>query len=138
MTTTKKTAQAAVEAAALPAEGDQQEVCGVLQFNVAADTHILLNPYALAQVNAALNAIKTCTDLLNSREAERNSVREVCPSVTHGLLAAVQCAAELVRLTVNEDQADGVFKLKGHYAKEVTNTAWKACLEAHEAKRGAA
>ena len=100
------------------------EIVGVLDFWQPGDSNVLLHEDALAQVNAALNAISTCANLLNSREVDRGD-RELCSVVTHGLVAAIQTATELVRIVTTDGRPQGVLKLRGAHAKAASNAAWR-------------
>ncbi len=92
---------------------------------------IVLDDKAAAVANAALSAVEVCTNLLAHRESERDDDQPaLCTLTTHGLLAAVACAAELLRLQLGGDGLDGVFCLKGDAAKTVLRTTIKADYEA--------
>ncbi len=106
----------------------EQTLAGVFErWTTPGASVVVLDSRAAGMALAALSAVETCTNLLANREVERDDDQPtLCTLTTHGLLAAVACAAELLKLQLGGDGLDGAFCLRGEAARTVMNTTIKA------------
>ncbi len=90
---------------------------------------IVLDAPAAAVTLAALDAIRTCTNMLSHRESELCDDQPTLDTLTtQGLLAAVACATEMLRLQLGEDARGSVYHLTGEAGEAIRNTAALAHL----------
>ena len=122
----------ATQAEAVTQEAPEMEVYGVEDYWKAHGKAAFLDDRSLSAVSAALAAITTCTDILNSREVDRGESKPApCPLVTHGLLAAISTCADMVKMTLGtEVAASEAVILRGAYAKALERAAIRADWEA--------
>lgn len=91
---------------------------------------IVLDGDAAAVTFAALDAIKTCTNLLAHRESELDDNHPtLCTVTTQGLLAAVACATEMLRLQLGGDACGVVCNLTGEVAQTIQKAAVVAAFK---------
>lgn len=123
----------ATQAAPATLETPELEVYGVEDYWKPHGKAAFLDDRALSAVSAALAAISTCADILNSREVDRGDSKPApCPLVTHGLLAAISTCADMVKMTLGtETAASEAVILSGTYAKAVERAAMGAQVKAH-------
>lgn len=114
------------------------ELDGVLERHELPErTSLLLNNEGLRQISAALAAIKTCTDMLNHREAAAGEGQPTfCRQTTHGLLAAITCCAAVIDAQVGAMDTEGGLVLKGNDAQELDAKAFEVWHRSYRAKGG--
>lgn len=101
-------------------------------------TSVLLNNEGLRQISTALEAIRTCSDLLNHRESEAGEgLPTFCQQTAHGLLAAIATCAHVIESQVNATDSDGALLLKGNDAKEIDAAGFSLWHRNYLAKSGA-
>lgn len=124
----------ATQAAPVIQAPETLETFGVQRYWTVSDTTLVLQDQALSKMRAALAAIRACNDLLNCREMARHAGETVtAPEVAHGLMAAIDCAAELLAIHIDDDP-EGAYRLRGRHAEAVNGAAaceWYAarCVE---------
>lgn len=105
------------------------ETFGVQRYWTVSDTTTVLQGGALAKMRAAVAAIRACNDVLNCREMARHAGEPVTsPEVAHGLMAAIDCAAELLAIHIDEEP-EGAYRLRGKHAQAVNDMAASAWIE---------
>ena len=134
---TKATTKA-TEAAPVIQAPETLETFGVQRYWTVSNTTVVLQDEALSKVRAALAAIRACNDLLNCRETARHAGETVtAPEVAHGLMAAIDCAAELLAMHIQDEQ-EGTYRLRGRHANAVNDAAVVASMAAYNETRGLA
>lgn len=116
------------------------ELDGVLERHELPErTSLLLNNEGLRQISAALAAIKTCTDMLNHREAAAGEgLPTFCPQTAHGLLAAIATCATAIEAQMNATDTEGALLLKGKDAEELDAAGFSLWHRNYLAKGGSA
>lgn len=116
------------------------ELDGVLERHELPErTSLLLNNEGLRQISTALAAIKTCTDMLNHREAAAGEGQPTfCRQTTHGLLAAITCCAAVIDAQVGAMDTGGALLLKGKDAEELDAAGFSLWHRNYLAKGGSA
>lgn len=105
------------------------ETFGVQRYWTVSDTTTVLRGEATAKMRAAVAAIRACNDLLNCREMARHAGEPVTsPELAHGLMAAIDCAAEVLALHIDEEP-EGAYRLRGKHAQAVNDMAAVAWIE---------
>lgn len=134
---TKSTTKATQAAPVIQAP-ETLETFGVQRYWTVSNATVVLQDEALSKVRAALAAIRACNDLLNCREMARQAGEPTtAPEVAHGLLAAIDCAAELLAMHI-QDEPEGAYRLLGRHAKAVNDAAASASRAAYYEARGLA
>lgn len=114
------------------------EVNGVFErHELPVRASLLLNNEGLRQISTALEAIRTCSDLLNHRESEAGEgLPTFCQQTAHGLLAAIATCATAIESQLNATNADGALLLKGDDAKEIDAAGFSLWHRSDLAKKG--
>ncbi len=133
-----KATNTATQAAPVIQAPETLETFGVQRYWTVSNTTVVLQDEALSKVRAALAAIRACNDVLNCREMARHAGETVtAPEVAHGLMAAIDCAAELLAIHI-DDEPEGAYRLRGRHAEAVNDAAVCASMAAYNETRGLA
>ena len=114
------------------------ELNGTLQrHELPGHATLVLNSHGLRQISAALEAIRTCSDLLNHSASEAGEgLPTFCQQTTHGILSAIGCCAAVIESQVTATDTEGALLLRGADAQEIDSHAWRAWHRSYTAQGG--
>ena len=114
------------------------ELNGVLdRYELPQRTTAMLNNESLRQIGAALQAIKTCNDLLASRESDAGEgLPTLCGQTAHGLMAAITSCTLLIENHLSGSDADGALVLKDDAAREIDAAGFRLWHRNYTAQGG--